>query len=181
MISKADPLFFSGFSLEGEAELFSEMIDVSPFTVSGFSYGAIKAFEYTVTSGKRVDRLQLFSPAFFQDKDAKYKRLQLLFFQKNTGSYINSFLKNCALPNHSDLTPYLKEGSYEELKTLLEYEWKPEHLQSLAKNGTTLEIHLGRQDRIIDAAAALAFFKPYATVYYYNHCGHILKGLIHES
>jgi len=75
-------LYFSGFSLKGEKELFKDYIIENDFTVSGFSYGAQKAFEYVLNTDNRVDLLQLFSPAFFQDKDKKYKRLQLMFFKK---------------------------------------------------------------------------------------------------
>lgn len=175
-MSRPDPLFFSGFSLRNERELFADKIDNAPFSLSGFSYGAIKAYRYALTSGKRVDRLQLFSPAFFQDKDAKYKRLQLMFFQKDREAYTRAFLQNCAAPSSVELTPYCSEGSKEELQELLEYEWDPQGLQNLVKNGTTLEIHLGKRDKIIDTDKALEFFKPIATVYYYNDCGHILKG-----
>lgn len=176
MTSRPEPLFFSGFSLRDERELFETLIDSSPFCVSGFSYGAIKAYRYARESGKRVDKLQLFSPAFFQDKDAKYKRLQLMFYQKDRQAYTVQFLQNCAAPSNVDLTPYLCEGSKTELQELLEYEWDAQGLQNLIKNGTTVEVYLGREDRIIDAGRALEFFRPLTTVYFYNHCGHILKG-----
>ena len=61
--------FFSGFSLQNDEKFFREFIQESDFCVCGFSYGAIKAFEYTqqlLEEGKRVDTLQLFSPAFFK-------------------------------------------------------------------------------------------------------------------
>ena len=176
MQSRPDSLFFSGFSLCHEKELFAEKIDPSPFCIAGFSYGAIKAYEYTVQSGKRVDTLQLFSPAFFQDKDAKYKRLQLMFYQKDRAAYTQNFLQNCAFPSAVDLASCLCEGRADELRELLEYEWDPEGLKNLVKNGTTLEVHLGEEDRIIDSEKALEFFSPLATVYFYKRCGHILKG-----
>ena len=49
MISK----YFSGFSLENEEELFSKYIIENDFTISGFSYGAIKAFEYVKLLGDK--------------------------------------------------------------------------------------------------------------------------------
>jgi len=176
MASRTEPLFFSGFSLGNERELFEEKIDPAPFCISGFSYGAIKAYRHATQSGRRVDRLQLFSPAFFQDKDAKYKRLQMMFYQKDREAYTKTFLQNCASPSPIDLSPYLCDGTPEELRELLEFEWDPEGLQKLVKNGTTLEVHLGADDRIIDAEKALEFFRPFATVYFYKNCGHILKG-----
>ena len=176
MASRPESLFFSGFSLQKERDLFEEKIDPSPFCVSGFSYGAIKAYRYATQSGKRVDRLQLFSPAFFQDKDAKYKRLQLMFYQKDQVAYTKTFLQNCAFPSSINLDAYLHNGTPDELRDLLEFEWDQTGLQNLVKNGTTLEVHLGSMDRIIDAEKALEFFRPLATVYYYKNCGHILKG-----
>ena len=56
--------FFSGFSLKDESKFFAPFIKESEQTVCGFSYGAIKAFEYvkkTVAEGGRIDTLQLWS------------------------------------------------------------------------------------------------------------------------
>ncbi len=173
---RSESLFFSGFSLCGEDELFADKIGRAPFCVSGFSYGAIKAYRYACESGKRIDKLQLFSPAFFQEKDAKYTRLQLMYYHKDKDAYTRNFLHNCAAPAAVDLSPYYCEGNKEELQELLDYKWDAQGLQNLVKNGTTLEIHLGGRDRIIDAEQALEFFRPLATVYYYKEYGHILKG-----
>ena len=93
--------FFSGFSLKNEQHFFDEYIDKSEFNVCGFSYGAIKAYEFTckeLEKGNRVDRLQLFSPAFFQAKDEKFKRLQLIAYRKNEDVYLNQFINSCFFP-----------------------------------------------------------------------------------
>ncbi len=74
--------YFSGFSLENEEELFSEYFLNNDFTVAGFSFGAQRAFDYVINTNDRVDLLQLFSPAFFQDKDTKYKRMQVMYLKK---------------------------------------------------------------------------------------------------
>ena len=66
-------LYFSGFSLNNEQDIFQDIINKSDFTVSGFSYGAIKAFDYVLNCNTRVDTLQLISPAFFQTKDKNTK------------------------------------------------------------------------------------------------------------
>ena len=58
--------YFNGFSLNGEKELFKEYLIDSEFSVAGFSYGAIEAFEYVYNGKDRVDRLILLSPAFFK-------------------------------------------------------------------------------------------------------------------
>ena len=70
---KTSSKYFSGFCFENESEIFDEYLEINDFTVSGFSYGAIKAFEEVLASNKRVDKLQLFSPAFFQSFDKKFK------------------------------------------------------------------------------------------------------------
>jgi hypothetical protein len=123
-------LYFSGFSLEGEKELFKEYIVENDYTVAGFSYGGQKAFEYVSETENRVDLLQLFSPAFFNDKDTKYKRMQLMFFKKDTKQYCDNFLSNCGLDKDS-IDKYFKQGSFEELDELLHYVWDEEKLRKL--------------------------------------------------
>jgi len=171
MISKK---YFSGFCLENEKELFSEYSKENDFTVSGFSYGAIKAFEEVLNSDNRVDTLQLFSPAFFQTQDKKFKRMQLMFFKKDAKAYCDNFLENIAYPKNIDTSSYFNLGTYEELEELLTYEWSEEKLQSLVDRGTKIEVFLGEKDKIIDSKKANDFFVNYATVYYIKDVGHIL-------
>lgn len=166
--------YFSGFSLQNEEELFEEYLIPSDFTVSGFSYGAVKAFEYTLNSDKRIDTLQLFSPAFFQTQDTKFKRMQLMFFKKDAKAYCNNFLENIAYPSTIDTVKYFTQGSMEELDTLLNYTWDEEQLKEVINRGTKIEVYLGQKDKIIDSKAALEFFRNYATVYYIKEKGHIL-------
>ncbi len=167
--------YFSGFSLKNEEELFDDILIDTEFNVAGFSYGAIKAFEYTLSIPKRVDTLQLISPAFFQTKDKKFIRLQLLHFKKNQDKYIKNFLQNCAYPSKIDLSKYLSYGNYEELEELLDYKWEKEKIQELKKRDIKIEVYLGGEDKIIDTKEVYEFFKPYATIYYFNKKGHILK------
>ncbi|MEN8718040.1 MAG: pimelyl-ACP methyl ester esterase BioV [Sulfurovum sp.] len=171
MISKN---FFSGFCLENEVEFFSEYATPNDFTISGFSYGAIKAFEEVLNSNERVDKLQLFSPAFFQTQDKKYVRLQLMFFKKDENQYCENFLKNVTNPLNKDISKYFTLGTYEELEELLTYKWDEEKLQKLISKGTKIEVYLGSEDKIIDSHKAKDFFRNYATVYFINNKGHIL-------
>lgn len=166
--------FFSGFCFQNESELFGEYLQQSAFTVAGFSYGAQKAFEYALQTTSRVDTLQLFSPAFFQNKDEKYKRMQLMFFKKDAKSYCDTFLKNVALNSSKTIKEYFIQGSYEELNELLHYVWDEEKLQQLLKKGTRIEVFLAGNDAIIDSCEAYAFFKAFATVYFIKDLGHIL-------
>ena len=171
MISKN---YFSGFCFVNESELFSEYLESNDFTVCGFSYGSIKAFEEALNSNLRVDKLQLFSPAFFQNFDDKFKRTQLMYFKKDSNSYGQSFLQNVISPKQIDISKYFKLGTIEELEELLYYEWKEEKVQKLLDKGTKIEVYLGEVDKIIDDSKAKEFFKNFATVYYIKQKGHLL-------
>ena len=166
-------LYFSGFSLRNESELFKEYMTNNDLTISGFSYGAIHALEYALLTEKRVDKLQLFSPAFFNDKDTKYKRMQLMYFKKDSQKYCENFLQNANLTNEM-VSQYFQMGSYEELEELLNYEWTKEKLTKIQEKNIKIEVFLGENDKIIDAKKALEFFREFGEVYYIKEKGHIL-------
>lgn len=166
--------YFSGFCFKDEETLFESYLIKSDFTVAGFSYGAIKAFEYALTCKERIDTLQLFSPAFFQNKEAKFKKLQTLFFAKDTDAYCQTFLKNSAFPSQVCMEPFFKQDTFEDLEHLLYYTWSEEKLASLCERGTRIEVYLGSDDAIIDALTCKDFFTPFASVYYIKKVGHIL-------
>lgn len=172
MISKR---YFSGFCFTNESELFDEYLESNDFTVCGFSYGAIKAFEEVLNSDLRVNKLQLFSPAFFQTFDEKFKRMQLMYFKKDANSYCENFLKNVLFPKENfDISKYFKIGTTEELEELLNYQWNEEKLQKVLDKGTRIEVFLGAKDKIIDSSKAKEFFVNFATVYYIKEKGHLL-------
>jgi len=50
-------VYFNGFSLQDEEDLFEEYVIESDLYVVGFSYGAQQAFEYVYQSKERIDRL----------------------------------------------------------------------------------------------------------------------------
>ncbi len=166
--------FYSGFSLKGEAELFDAYHDRSDFCVSGFSLGAIEAFEYVCNSKMRIDKLQLFSPAFFEDKEIKFKRLQELYFKKDKNAYVQNFLENIAYPSTIDMQHYYHDSSAEALHKLLYYTWSKEKLETLSARDIMIEVYLGLEDKIIDVEATKAFFLPFASVIEIKEVGHIL-------
>ena len=174
VITQMSYKFFSGFSLTNEQQLFKEYAIINDFTMAGFSYGAIKAFKEALNTHKRVDLLQLFSPAFFQDKDEKFKRMQLMFFKKDATAYCENFLSNIAYPSHTNTKDFFQEGTFEQLDELLHFKWKKDELDALVHKGTRIEVYLGSEDKIIDSQKAKAFFVNYATVYYIKEKGHIL-------
>lgn len=166
--------FFSGFSLDAEEVLFDSYLKKSQYSVSGFSLGAIRAFEYVERSDVRIDLLQLISPAFFQNKSTKFRRLQTMSYQKNQKAYEAQFLENIAYPSSYNMKNFFKEDSLNSLEKLLEYEWEPSKLMAMRDRGVDIEVYLGGEDKIIDSKQAYDFFKNYATVYLIKEGGHIL-------
>ncbi|OIP54227.1 MAG: hypothetical protein AUK54_06870 [Helicobacteraceae bacterium CG2_30_36_10] len=169
--------FYSGFSLKKEEYLFNEYIKKSEYTACGFSYGAIKALKYTqeeLACGNRVDTLQLFSPAFFQTKDSKFKRLQLLSYKKNEEAYLKQFIDACFFPHAKKIVEHLKT-KVEELEELLGFEWDLQELQELEDKGVKIEVYLGSEDKIIDLEQARELFLKVATVTYIKNANHFLQ------
>lgn len=169
--------FYSGFSLKNEQHYFKEYINPSKYSVCGFSYGAIKAFKYIneqLNTGKRVDTLQLFSPAFFQTKDEKFKKLQLMGYRKNSEKYLKEFISLCFLPYEKKIIEYDK-SSIKELEELLYFEWNIDQLKNLVQKGIKIEVYIGGEDKIIDAAGAREFFIEVATVTYIKDANHFLQ------
>ena len=169
--------FYSGFSLKNEEYLFSEFIKKSEYTICGFSYGAIKALKATqeaLAKSNRVDTLQLFSPVFFQSKDEKFKRLQLMSYKKNQEIYLKQFISSCFAPYENKIVEHT-ENTIDELQELLEYEWNPDDFKELIERGVTIEVYLGGKDRIIDVNAAKELFLEVSTVTYIKDANHFLQ------
>lgn len=165
--------FFSGFCFQNEEKLFASLAQLEgKYTLNGFSYGAILAFKEALKSiqnHRRVQVLNLFSPAFFQDKKPSFLKAQILGFKKDSQSYIKNFLSLCGNPS----TYYFKEGSIEELEELLFFKWKEEEISFLQEKGIQINVFLGGKDLILSPEVIMDFFSPYAVVYFYkdfNHC-----------
>jgi hypothetical protein len=169
--------FYSGFSFSGEEELFSSLIKESKYTVCGFSYGAIKAFKYvqeSLKNAKRVDTLQLFSPAFFQTKPDTFKRLQTLSYTKNQEKYLSQFKESCFFP-YGMKEVGTSQTNVEDLEELLQYEWSLDTLKDVESKGLIIEVYLGGEDTIIDVEAAQELFLQVATVTYIKSANHCLQ------
>ena len=169
-------VYFNGFSLHNEEDLFKEFVVESDLCVAGFSYGAQKAFDYVYHSKERIDRLILLSPAFFQSKKTSFVRTQLRYFEAGKEAYVKQFLANVAYPSNLDLSNYLKVGTKEELEALLTYTWDKQKIQEVLDRGTTIEVFLGKDDKIIDAREAFDFFASLTTTYFIKSVGHLLRG-----
>ena len=168
-------LYFNGFSLQNEEELFKDFTIESDLCVAGFSYGAQKAFEYVYNSKERIDRLILLSPAFFQTQKPSFIRTQLRYFKAGQEAYVKQFLQNVTFPSNLDLSNYLKVGTREDLEELLTYTWEKEKIEEVLDRGITIEVFLGIEDKIIDAQVVFNFFSPLSTTYFMKDMGHILK------
>jgi len=169
--------FYSGFSIKNEEHFFNELIDKSDYCISGFSYGSMKAFNKVkseLANGNRVDRLQLFSPLFFQTKEKSFKRLQLIAYRKNESVYLQQFINKCFFPY--DKKDIQREITViDELDELLYYKWKIQDLKEIVEQGVKIEIYLGEKDSIIDAKSAKEFFLEVATVTYIKNANHFLQ------
>ena len=167
-------IYFHGFSLQNEEILFSDYLINSDYCVAGFSYGAQQALEYVYHSKKRIDRLILLSPAFFQTQKSSFIRTQLRYFESGQTAYVEQFLSNVIYPSAVDLSTFLKVGTKEELEALLTYVWDKDKIEAILNKGTTIEVFLGAQDKIIDAKTVFNFFAPLTTTYFLKDTGHAL-------
>ena len=168
--------FYSGFSLKEESVFFADHLCRSKYSVAGFSYGAIKAAAFADESSERIDTLQLFSPAFFQNKPEKFKRLQMMAYKKDKHAYLDQFIRHCFAPYDVSGELHHIDTKSSELDELLNYTWEPELLGRIADKGTHIKVYFGGDDKIIDAQSAREFFKPYATVYFIKKANHFLRG-----
>ncbi|MDF1883346.1 pimelyl-ACP methyl ester esterase BioV [Sulfurimonas sp. SAG-AH-194-C21] len=169
--------FFSGFSLKNEAFLFEAFLNNGAYTVSGFSYGSIKALKYAqeqVQMGKRVDTLQLLSPVFFQTQGGKFQRVQMLAYTKDKKKYMQNFIKSCFMPYPQRKIEFTKT-SKENLEELLAYQWSIPDLLELQSKGVKIEVYLGSSDAIIDVEEARKLFLDVATVTYIKEANHFLQ------
>ena len=168
--------FFSGFSLRDEAVFFEDILDKGAYSVCGFSYGAIKALNFTLETllaGKRVDRLQLISPAFFQTKSEKFKRLQMMGFRHSKEQYLAQFFSACFAPYEQKALKHA-EARAEDLEELLYYRWDDTDLLKLLEKNVIVEVYLGGRDTIIDVRSAREFFTPLSDVTYVKNGNHFL-------
>ena len=167
--------FFSGFCLKNEQKLFSSYIEEG-LVVCGFSRGAQKALDYVLSSSERIDKLQLFSPAFF-NYNQKLINLNLNAFKKDKAAYLRNFLKKAGAEYKKgkiivdNQTIKIDNCSEEELIELFTFEWEKIKLVKKIK----IEVYLGEFDKIIALKEAYGFFKNYADVYFIKKANHFLR------
>ena len=171
--------FFSGFCLKNEKEIFKEYLEDKEFVVAGFSYGAQKALDYVLNSNQRIDKLQLFSPAFF-DYNEKIINLNLNAFKKDKNSYIKNFLTKAGINKWKMESKEwiiddnnLKIGgcSEDDLYSLFTFNW--EKIKDI--ENIKIEIFLGEYDRIIALKKAYKFFRNYGDIYLIKKANHFLR------
>lgn len=166
--------FFSGFGFQNEASLFEGILYQREYSVAGFSFGAINAFEYVWESKQRIDTLQLLSPAFFQNRDVRFKRLQKMGYKKDSSNYMKTFYSHVCGETPVSIDIFKTATSSYDLECLLEYVWNEKRLIELERRGTQIEIYLGGQDKIIDASVAHEFFRHFGISWLFKESGHLL-------
>jgi pimeloyl-ACP methyl ester carboxylesterase len=167
--------FYSGFCLRNESDFFKTWLRDDDYTVAGFSYGAIRATEYAANASERIERLQLFSPAYFCNKSEGFRKLQLKGYRCDSEAYREKFLQSCFAPYPATEVETEDDG-IESLETLLYYDWPDALLRSLHERGVRIEVYVGEKDAVIDSEAAKDYFTDYATVYYLKNANHFLQG-----
>ena len=166
--------YFNGFSLKGEEQLFDDWLVNNALCITGFSFGAQQALEYVYSTQKRIDRLILLSPAFFQTQKSSFIRTQLRYFEADKTAYTAQFLQNAAYPSNVDLTSFLHTGTKQELESLLTYRWDRKKIEEIQTRGTVIEVFIGSDDKIIPSEDTYAFFSEVTTCYYLKDAGHLL-------
>ena len=172
--------FFSGFCLVNERFLFNKFLEENEFTVAGFSYGAQKALDYVLNSKKRIDKLQLLSPAFFTYTQ-KIIDLNLKAFRKDKNLYIKKFLTKAGIDKWKmesgewridDNNLKIGSCSEDDLYNLFTFNW--EKIKKV--KDIKIEVFLGGNDKIIALKKAYEFFTNYADVYLIKKANHFLRG-----
>ena len=167
--------FFSGFCFQNEKEIFRDWTVEGDFVVAGFSKGAIEAFEYAYSGDERVDRLILLSPAFFQTEKETFRKLQLKAFERDKNRYRENFYDLCVGSSGIEISDYKSDGSIEELRMLLYYRWSKKKIEELQSRGVVTEVFIGSEDKIVDSAESLEFFKNISSTWYIKGVGHLLR------
>ncbi|MDE6886124.1 MAG: pimelyl-ACP methyl ester esterase BioV [Helicobacteraceae bacterium] len=166
-------IFFSGFGFENESSLFSEFLEDANYNLAGFSYGAQKAIDFALASQNRINKIFLFSPAFFNNKDSNFRHSQIESFKKNQKFYMNFFLKNAGF--RKEWAKFLATPKLSDLESLLNYEFKKENLKTLTNKGIKIIVYLGDKDKIVDSSIAAEFFRKFGIVYFLKNKNHFLK------
>jgi len=137
----------------------------------------VKAVEHVYAESGRVERLILLSPAYFAGCTKAFTKAQMLYFRKDSSSYMERFLENAAYPAEKGvLDRFRGDATLSELEELLLYPWSEGKLREIERRGTIIETYLGAEDRIVDAKAAHDFFKNFGESYLFKEYGHILRG-----
>lgn len=166
-------MFYSGFCLDGEEELFHEFLpQYGDSFVSGFSYGSIAALQKAL-SDSSTNRLILLSPAYYAHKSEAFKEAQLTAFLADSALYRLKLLKKSGL-SVEDGEKYAKEGTVEELKELLYFDWNRSAFDTLTQRDVKIEVFIGENDRVVEPDASASFFEEFATVYRLKNKNHIL-------
>jgi len=166
--------FFSGFCVDGEAELFAEFFPPKEAFIAGFSYGAIEAIEYAVSTEEFFKKLILLSPAYYAHKDDEFRDMQHGAFVADAELYRLKLLKRSGL-DETMAAKYAKMGTKEELCKLLYFAWSQELFDELKAKGVDIEIYIGSGDRVVDSEPSAEFFRAHGTVYYMKNKNHFLR------
>jgi len=166
-------VFYSGFCLHGEERLFDSYLPAFGDFMAGFSYGSIDATKRAIED-KSVKSLILLSPAYYSHKDEEFKKAQLCAFEADPALYKLKLLKKSGLKEEEGEL-YGRDGTADELKDLLFFDWSSVGLSELADRGVRIEVFIGSNDRVVEPEASAEFFGQFAKIYMLENKNHILR------
>lgn len=177
-------MHFNGLFFQKEIKFLKIFNNRGIYDISGFGFGTQKAYDEAflkVSRGERVNRLVLFSPAFFgeigqitqSDRD-----LQIKAFKKNKWTYGYNLLRLMEGENmRENFIPkkFIFEMQLPDLYSMLNYVWDAKKLEMLAYMGVITEVYLGGRDKTINVSKVSDFFAPHSVVYLFKQANHFLK------
>lgn len=166
-------MFYSGFCLHGEEGLFDSYLPAFGDFVAGFSYGSIGAVRYALEN-ENVKTLLLLSPAYYSHKDNDFREAQLAAFEADPALYKLKLLKKSGLKEEEG-ERYGKDGTIDELRELLYFDWSNAGLDVLRARGVAIEVFIGGADRVVEPMPSKDFFAKYAKAYLLDGKNHILR------
>lgn len=141
--------------------------------VAGFSYGSIAATRYALAH-EDVKRLILLSPAYYTHKDDEFRSVQLTAFEADSDLYALKLLKKSGL-SAEDGAKYGQQGTKEQLRELLYFDWNMAGLDELVQRGVSIEVFIGDNDRVVEPLVSKEFFEKFAKVYMLENKNHVLR------
>lgn len=177
-------MHFNGLFFQREIKFLKIFNNRGIYDISGFGFGTQKAYDEAflkIARGERVNKLILFSPAFFGEIgqiNQSDRDLQINAFKKNKRTYESNLLRLMEGENMREKfipKKIIFEIQLPDLCSMLNYIWDVKKLETLSYMGVTTEVYLGGKDKTINVFKVSEFFAPYSVIYLFKQANHFLK------